>query len=31
MNDGSVRILIGGTKNMGTGVNVQKRIVLCTM
>ena len=27
MNDGSVRILIGGTKNMGTGVNVQKRIV----
>lgn len=27
VNDGSVRILIGGTKNMGTGVNVQKRIV----
>ena len=27
VNEGSVRILIGGTKNMGTGVNVQKRIV----
>ena len=27
VNDGSVRILIGGTKNMGTGVNVQKHIV----
>ena len=27
VNDGGVRILIGGTKNMGTGVNVQKRIV----
>lgn len=27
VNDGTVRILIGGTKNMGTGVNVQKRIV----
>ena len=27
VNDGKVRILIGGTKNMGTGVNVQKRIV----
>ena len=27
VNDGSVRILIGGTMNMGTGVNVQKRIV----
>lgn len=27
VNDGSVRILLGGTKNMGTGVNVQKRIV----
>lgn len=27
VNDGSVCILIGGTKNMGTGVNVQKRIV----
>ena len=27
VNDGKVRILIGGTKNMGTGVNVQKRVV----
>lgn len=27
VNDGAVRILIGGTKNMGTGVNVQRRIV----
>ncbi len=27
VNDGSVRILIGGTKNMGTGVNVQQRVV----
>lgn len=27
VNEGKVRILIGGTKNMGTGVNVQKRIV----
>ena len=27
VNEGSVRILIGGTKNMGTGVNVQKHIV----
>lgn len=27
VNDGGVRILIGGTKNMGTGVNVQKCIV----
>lgn len=26
MNEGAVRILIGGTKNMGTGVNVQMRI-----
>ena len=26
VNEGKVRILIGGTKNMGTGVNVQKRI-----
>ena len=25
--EGSVRILIGGTKNMGTGVNVQTRVV----
>jgi N12 class adenine-specific DNA methylase len=27
VNNGDVRVLIGGTKNMGTGVNVQKRIV----
>ena len=27
VNKGEVRILIGGTKNMGTGVNVQKRVV----
>lgn len=27
VNNGEVRILIGGTKNMGTGVNVQKRVV----
>lgn len=27
VNEGKVRILIGGTKNMGTGVNVQKLIV----
>ncbi len=26
VNEGTVRILIGGTKNMGTGVNVQMRI-----
>ena len=25
--DGTIRILIGGTKNMGTGVNVQNRVV----
>ena len=31
VNDGSVRILIGGTKNMGTGVNVQSALLLCTM
>lgn len=27
VNDGTVRILIGGTKNMGTGVNVQERLI----
>ena len=27
VNEGTVRILIGGTKNMGTGVNVQKRLI----
>lgn len=27
VNRGEVRVLIGGTKNMGTGVNVQERVV----
>lgn len=27
VNEGTVRILIGGTKNMGTGVNVQSRLI----
>ena len=27
VNEGKVRIVIGGTKNMGTGVNVQQRVV----
>ena len=27
MNDGRIRILIGGTDNAGTGLNVQKRLI----
>lgn len=31
MNNGKIRIMIGGTSNLGTGVNAQERAVAVTI